>query len=101
MFVRSFGATDSGEDTKHISLTNQSSQVRPTPANINSNHFIKPLYFAFNVTVNTCGVSCNTLDDLYALICVANKVRNMNAKVSNLMPLVNETRFLVQYQSSE
>ena len=40
-------------------------------------------------------------DDPYARVCVPNKVKNMNTKVFNLMPGVNETRFLDQYELCE
>ena len=42
-----------------------------------------------------------TIDDSYARVCVPNKVKNMNVKVSNLMSGVNKIRFLVQHESSE
>ena len=33
------------------------------------------------------------------MICVPNKVKNMNIKVFNLMSEANETKFLVQHES--
>ena len=61
---------------------------------------MKP-FFPFSFSVNRCGGccgTCNTIDDRYARACVPNKVKNMNAKVFNLMSGVNETRFLVQHE---
>ena len=49
----------------------------------------------------------NTIDDPYAQIypnfqiCVPDKVKIMNVEVFNLMPKVNETRLLVQHESSD
>ena len=60
----------------------QARQPRPTIVNINSN---EPLNYPFNVGVNKCGGSCNTMDGPYTLIFVPNKVKNINAKVFILM----------------
>ena len=46
-------------------------------------------------------VNCNIADDVYDQLCVPNKVKNMNVKVFELIPGVNETRFLVQHESCE
>ena len=50
----------------------------------------------FTVSVNLCSRCCNTTGDLYARVCVLCQVKNMNVKVSDLMPRGNEARFLVQ-----
>ena len=54
-----------------------------------------PFCYFFSVT------SCDTFDDRFARICVPNKERNMNVKAFNLMLRVNDTRLLVQHDSSE
>ena len=53
----------------------------------------------FVVSVNKRGGSCNTISDLYARVCVPNKVKNMNAKIFNLMSRLNKIRFFVQHKS--
>ena len=73
-------------------------QARPTLVNINSD---ETTFYPFTVSVNKCGGSCNTDDDLYAKKCVPNKVKNMNLKVLHLMSGVNEKRFLVQHEPCE
>ena len=73
---------------------NQICQAGQILVNINSN---EPLYYPVTISVTKCSRSCNTIDDLWAQICVSNKVKNMNVKVCNLMSEVNETRFLVQH----
>lgn len=55
------------------------------------------IHLTFNVSVSKCGGSCNT----YTETCVSSKVRNMNAKVFDLMLRVNETRFFVQHKLYE
>ena len=79
-----------------MSLNNQSCQTRPTLININSK---ETNFYPFNVSVNKCGTSCNTIDDPYHRVCVPNKVKNKNVKVFTLMSCVNETIFLVQHES--
>ena len=57
--------------------------------------------YPFTVSVNKCGGSCNTVDDVYDQVCVSNKVKNMNVKVFNLISDENETGFLVQHELCE
>ena len=83
---------------KRVSLTNGPCQARLRTVNINSD---ETHFYPFPVTVNKCGRSCDTIDNAYAQVCVPNKVKNMNVKVFNLMPWVNETRFLVQHWPCE
>ena len=58
-------------------------------------------FYAFIVSVNKRGGSCNTIDDPYAQICVRNKFKNMNIKLFHLISEVNVTRFLVQHEQYE
>ena len=55
-----------------MSLNNQLYQARVTPVNKNSD---ETLSYPFTTNVNKCGVSCNTIDDPYALVCTLNKVK--------------------------
>ena len=55
----------------------------------------------FFYPLQNCGRKFNTGDDQYARICVPDKVKNMNAKVFDLMLRVNETRFFVQHKLYE
>ena len=57
---------------KRVSLNNQLYQARVTPVNKNSD---ETLFYPFTTNVNKCGVSCNTIDDPYALVCALNKVK--------------------------
>ena len=75
---------------KCVFLNNRPCQARPTLVNINSN---ETFYYPFTLNVNKCGGGCNTIDDPYARIFAANKVRNMNVKVFNLMPGVKKVNF--------
>ena len=79
---------------KQLTMSSQTN----TCVNINLN---VALFHPFTVTVNTCGRSCNIINDPYAQLCVPNKIKNMNVKVFNLMSVVNESRFLVQNESCQ
>ena len=78
---------------KCLTLNNRPYQGRPTILNINSN---ETHFYPFTVSVNNYGGTYNTIDVVYTRVCVPNKVKNMNVKVFNLMPGVNETIFLFQ-----
>ena len=96
--VGSFGeslVSNSKGPIKCLTLNNRLCQAKPT-LDTNSD---ETLFYPFTVIVNTCRGSCNTIDDPYARVCVPNKVKNVNIKVFSLMSRLNETKFLVQYES--
>ena len=47
-------------------------------------------FYPYNVQVNKCNGSCNTLDDPMARICVPNVIKNVNIKVYNFLIRLNE-----------
>ena len=94
--IRNFGeslTSNSQGPIKCASLNNHLCKAKPTLVNLNSS---ETLFYPFTVSVNKRVGSCNTIDDPYARVCVPIKAKNMTIKISNLMPGVNETRFLVQ-----
>ena len=97
--IGSFGeslVSNSKGPIKCVSLSKHPCQARPTIVNINSD---ETLFFLFTVSGKKCNESCNTIDDLYARVCLPNKVKNMNVTVFNLISGVNETRFLIRRES--
>ena len=74
---------------KCISMNNQECNVRPEIVDVSSNN---PIFYPFSVKINRCSGNCNSINDLYAKICVPDVVKNVNVKVSNLMSETNETR---------
>ena len=78
-----------------VSMSNEPRQPRPTIIVINSS---ETHYYPLSVSVNKCSETCNTVDDPYARLCVQNRVKNMNLKVFNLMPMINETIFLAHHE---
>ena len=57
------------------------------------------LFYPYNVLVNKCSRSCNTLDDPMAKMCVPNIVKRVNMKVYNFLMRLNETRNVLWHES--
>ena len=72
-----------------ISMKNQDCKVRPEIIHVNSN---EPVFYPFSIRTNICGGSCNNINDPYAKICVSDVIKDLTAKVFNLMSRTNETR---------
>ena len=66
-------------------------KVRLKIVNVNSDD---PVFFPFSIRVSKCSGSCNNINDPYAKLCVPDVVKNLNAKVFNLMSRTNETRHI-------
>ena len=48
------------------------------------------LFYPYNVQVNKCNGSCNTLDKPMAKMCVPNIIKGINMKVYNFLMRLNE-----------
>ena len=68
-------------------------ECRPRPKILDVNEGIgEALFYPYNVQVNKCSGSCNTLDNPMSKICVPNIIKNVNMKVYNFLMMLNETR---------
>ena len=74
-----------------VSIVNRKCMPRPKVFDVNE-RVGEALFYPYNVQVNKCGGSCNTLDDPMAKICVPNIIKNVNMKVYNFLMRLNETR---------
>ena len=74
-----------------LSVINQECKRRPKILDVNEG-IGEALLYPYNVLVNKCSGSCNTLDDPMARICVPNIIKNGNIKVYNFLMRLNETR---------
>ena len=63
--------------------------------------YVENIFYSYSVSVNKCVGSCRAINDSYPRACVLNKVKNVNAKILNLMSDVNDTRCLVQHELCE
>ena len=74
-----------------ISMKNQECKVRLEIINVNSNN---PIFYPFKIKINKCSGNCNNINNPNVKICVPDMIKNLNAKVFNLMSRTNETRFI-------
>ena len=78
-----------------ISIKNQECKTRSQVVNMNSNN---PIFYPFNIKMNKCSDNCNNINDPYAKICILDIIKNLTAKVFNLMSRTNETKFIEGYE---
>ena len=57
------------------------------------------LFYLYNVQVNKCSGSCNTLDNPMAKLCVPNVIKGVNMQVYNFLMRLNETRNVLWHES--
>ena len=72
-------------------MNKQECKVRFEIGNVNSN---EPVFLPFSTRTSKCSGSCNNINDPYVKLCVPGIVKNLNAKVFNLMSRTNETRHI-------
>ena len=72
-----------------ILMNIQEYKARTKIIDVNTN---EPVFYPYCIKVNKCSGSCNNINGQYAKFCVPDIVKNVNAKVFNLMPRINETR---------
>ena len=73
-----------------LSVTDRKCTPRPKILDVNEG-IGEALFYPYNVLVNKCSGSCNTLNDPMARICVPNIIKNVNIKVYNFLMRLNET----------
>ena len=74
-----------------VSVVNQKCMPRPKILDVNEG-IGEALFYPYNVEVNKCSGSCNTLEDPMARLCVPNIIKNINMKVYSFLMRLNETR---------
>ena len=74
-----------------LSLINRECMPRPKILNVNEG-IAEALFYPYNVLVNKCSGSCDTLDNHMSKICVSKTIKNVNMKVYNFLMRLNETR---------
>ena len=74
-----------------VSMNNQECKLRTEIINFNTN---EPMFYRYSIKMNKCKGSCNTINNLYAKICVSDNIKNTNVIVFNSMSRTNETRHI-------
>ena len=72
-------------------MNNQKCEVRPQIVNVNGDD---PVFFPFSIKTSKCSGSCDRINNPHAKLCVPGTVKNLNAKVFNLMSRTYETRHI-------
>ena len=60
---------------------------------------IKSPYFILLVLKQVCSGSCNSINNLYAKLCVSDVVKDLNVKVFNVMSMTNETMHIKWHET--
>ena len=81
-----------------VSVVNQKCIPRPKILNVNEG-IGEALFYPYNVLVNKCSGSCNTLDNPMSKICVPNVIKGINMQVYNFLMRLNETRDVLWHES--
>ena len=74
-----------------VSMNNEECKKRSEIINVNTN---EPIFYPYSIAINKCKGSCNTINNLYAKLCVSDIIKNMNVKVFNLVSRTNEARHI-------
>ena len=81
-----------------VSVVNQKCMPRPTILDVNEG-VGEALFYLYNVLVNKCSGSCDTLDNPMSKLCVPNIIKRVNMKVYNFLMMLNETRNVLWHES--
>ena len=81
-----------------VSLINRECMPRPKILNVKEG-FGEALFYPYNVLVNKCSGSCDTLDNPMSKICVPKFIKNVNMKFFNFLRRLNETRNVLWHES--
>ena len=81
-----------------VSVVNQKCMPRPKILDVNEG-VGEALFYLYNVLVNKCCGSCNTLDNPMTKLCVPNVIKGLNMKVYNFLTMLNETCNVLWYES--
>ena len=81
-----------------LSVINRKCMPRPKILDVNEG-VGEALFYLYNVLVNKCSGSCDTIDDTMSRICVPNIIKNINMKVYNFLMRLNETHNVLWHES--
>ena len=81
-----------------VSVVNQKCMPRPKILDVNDG-VGEALFYPYNVQVNKCSGSCNTLDNPIEKLCFPNVIKGLNMKVYNFLTMLNENRNVLWHES--
>ena len=81
-----------------VSVVNQKCMPRPKMLELNEG-VGETLFYPYNVLVNKCSGSCDTINNPIAKLCVPNVIKRVNMQVYNILMRLNETRNVLWHES--
>ena len=81
-----------------VSVVNQKCMPRPKILDVNEG-VGEALFYPYNVLVNKCSGSCNTINNPMAKLCVPGIINRVNMQVYNCLMMLNETRSVLWHES--
>ena len=81
-----------------VSVINQKCMPRPKILDVNEG-VGEALFYPYNVLVNKCSGSCDTINDPVARLCVPIIIKRINMKVYNFLMRLNETPNVLWHES--
>ena len=81
-----------------VSVVNQKCMPRPKILDVNEG-IGEALFYPYNMLLNKCSGSCDTLDNPMAKLCIPNIIKRINMKVYNFLMRLNETRNVLWQES--
>ena len=81
-----------------VSVVNQKYMPRPKVLDVNEG-VGEALFYPYNVLINKCSGSCDTLDDPMAKLCVPNIIKVINMKIYNFWMRSNEILNVLWHES--
>ena len=80
-----------------VSVINQKCMPRPKILDVNEG-VGEALFYPYNVLANKCSVSCDTINNPMAKLCVPGIVKRVNMQVYNFLINLNETRNVLWHE---
>ena len=81
-----------------VSVVNQKCMPRPKILDVNEG-VGEALFYPYNVLVNKCSLSCDTINNPMAKLCAPNVIKRVNMQVYNFLMRLNETRNVLWHES--
>ena len=95
--ISSFGIIKT-KSLECVSVVNQKCTPRPKILDVNEG-VVEALFYPYNVLVNKCSGSCDTINNPMSKLCVLNIIKRINMKVYNFLMRLNETRSVLWHES--
>ena len=81
-----------------VSVVNQKCMPRPKILDVNEG-VVEASFYPYNVLVNKCSGSCDTINNPMAKLCDPNVIKRVNMQVYNFLMRLNETRNVLWHES--